>query len=69
MLICISAGKILYFNIRFTNIVFSSMSMGKSVIAKLAEIASAHFGIEAKEGQDKVTELEKNKRVIKELWG
>jgi sulfite reductase alpha subunit-like flavoprotein len=45
------------------------MSMGKSVIAKLGEIASAHFGIEAKEGQDKVAELEKNKRVIKELWG
>jgi NADPH-ferrihemoprotein reductase len=46
-----------------------SMAMGKAVIAKLSEIAANFYKIDAAEGHKKVEELEKSKRIIKELWG
>jgi NADPH-ferrihemoprotein reductase len=46
-----------------------SMAMGKSVLAKVAELAASHYKIDLKEAHSKVEELEKNKKVIKELWG
>jgi len=45
------------------------MSMGKSVIGKLTELAATYYKIELKEAQAKIEELEKGKRIIKELWG
>jgi len=46
-----------------------STSMGKSVMARLVELAAAHYHIDAKEAQAKIEEMEKSKRIIKELWG
>ena len=46
-----------------------SMSMGKSVMGKLAELAASYYKIELKEAQGKIEELEKAKKIIKELWG
>jgi len=46
-----------------------SMSMGKSVMGKLAELAASYYKIELKEAQVKIEELEKAKKIIKELWG
>ena len=45
------------------------MSMGKSVMGKLAELAASYYKIELKEAQVKIEELEKAKKIIKELWG
>ena len=45
------------------------MSMGKSVMGKLAELAPSYYKIELKEAQGKIEEMEKAKRIIKELWG
>jgi len=46
-----------------------SMSMGKSVLGKVADLAASYYKIDANEAQSKVGELEKNKKIIKELWG
>ena len=45
------------------------MAMGKSVLAKLSEIAASYYKIELTEAHVKIEELEKNKKIIKELWG
>lgn len=45
------------------------MSMGKSLIAKFVELAASYYKVDAKEAQEKIEELEKKKRFIKELWG
>jgi len=55
------SGAVLY--------ICGSMAMGKSVTMKLAELAAGHYGVEAKEAEEKIGELEKNKKIIKELWG
>jgi NADPH-ferrihemoprotein reductase len=46
-----------------------SMAMGKSVLAKIADLAASYYKIDANEAQSKVEELEKTKKIIKELWG
>jgi NADPH-ferrihemoprotein reductase len=46
-----------------------SMAMGKSVIGKVADLAASYYNIDSNEAQIKVEELEKNKKIIKELWG
>ena len=43
--------------------------MGKAVMARLVELAAGHYNIDAKEAQAKIEELEKSKKIIKELWG
>jgi len=58
----------LYFIKKYIND-YRSMSMGKSVMGKLAELAASYYKIELKEAQVKIEELEKAKKIIKELWG
>lgn len=43
--------------------------MGKAVIKRLAEIVSLHYNISLNEGEEKVIEMEKQKKINKELWG
>lgn len=43
--------------------------MGKDLIATLQEIASTFLEISAEEAAKKVEQLEKDKRIIKEIWG
>lgn len=45
------------------------MGMGKSIVKKLAEFAAVHYKIDITEATKKIEEMEKNKRIIKELWG
>lgn len=45
------------------------MGMGKSVVKKLVEFAASHYKIEMNEATKKVEDMEKSKRIIKELWG
>jgi len=46
-----------------------STAMGKAVMARLVELAAGHYKIEQEEAKAKIEELEKSKRIIKELWG
>jgi len=46
-----------------------STAMGKAVMARLVELAAGHFKIEQEEAKAKIEELEKSKKIIKELWG
>lgn len=46
-----------------------SMAMGKDVIGKLGELAASYYNVDLKEGQKKIEEMEKAKKIIKELWG
>jgi len=43
--------------------------MGKAVMKKLIEFAAAYYKVDLTEAQKKIEELEKEKRIIKELWG
>ena len=45
------------------------MGMGKSVVKKLVDFAAFHYKIEMSEATKKIEDMEKNKRIIKELWG
>lgn len=51
------------------DIVNRSMAMGKAVIKRLAEIVSLYYNISLNEGEQKIIEMEKQKKINKELWG
>ena len=43
--------------------------MGKNVLKKLSQITAKHLGINLIQSAIKIEEMEKNKKIIKELWG
>ena len=45
------------------------MGMGKAVIKKLVDFAMSHYKLDFAAATNKVEEMEKKKKIIKELWG
>lgn len=45
------------------------MRMGKDVLKKVGDILTAHRKMKPEEGDKLIKDLEKEKRIIKEVWG
>jgi len=45
------------------------MGMGKAVVKKLVEFAMNHYKLDFAAATNKIEEMEKKKKIIKELWG
>ena len=43
--------------------------MGKAVVKRLGDIVASYYNCSAEEGEKRVVEMEKQKRINKELWG
>jgi hypothetical protein len=43
--------------------------MGKDVLTRIGHIIAEKRGITPEEGEKVILDLEKNKRIIKEVWG
>jgi len=46
-----------------------SMGMGKAVVKKLIDFAMSHYKMDLTTATHKIEEMEKTKKIIKELWG
>jgi len=45
------------------------MGMGKAVVKKLIDFAMSHYKMDLTTATHKIEEMEKTKKIIKELWG
>ncbi len=43
--------------------------MGKAVVKKLIDFAMSHYKIDLAKATHKIEEMEKAKKIVKELWG
>ncbi len=43
--------------------------MGKAVVKKLIDFAMSHYKIDLAKATHKIEEMEKTKKIVKELWG
>jgi len=59
----------LIFEKNATVYICGATEMGKAVLKKLSQLAAAHYKCNLIQSALKVEELEKSKKVIKELWG
>jgi len=57
------------FEKNMTFYICGGMGMGKAVIKKLIDCAAAYYKIEVTEATKKIEDMEKKKKIIKELWG